>query len=42
MLSTPLTAQFLHGAAELERTARGLRPHRLPEWVREQFPDRSC
>jgi hypothetical protein len=39
MLSTPLTAQFLHGAAELERTARGLRPHRLPEWVREQFPD---
>lgn len=39
MLSTPLTAQFLHGAAELERTSRGLRPHRLPEWVREQFPD---
>lgn len=39
MLSTPLTAQFLHGATELERTARGLRPHRLPEWVREQFPD---
>jgi hypothetical protein len=39
MLSTPLTAQFLHGAAELERTPRGLRPHRLPGWVREQFPD---
>jgi hypothetical protein len=39
MLSTPLTAQFLHGAAELERTPRGLRPHRLPDWVREQFPD---
>jgi hypothetical protein len=39
MLSTPLTAQFLHGAAELERTDRGLRPHRLPDWVREQFPD---
>jgi hypothetical protein len=39
MLGTPLTAQFLHGAAELERTERGLRPHRLPEWVREQFPD---
>lgn len=39
MLSTPLTAQFLHGTAELERTSRGLRPHRLPEWVREQFPD---
>lgn len=39
MLTTPLTAQFLHGAAELERTPRGLRPHRLPGWVREQFPD---
>jgi hypothetical protein len=39
MLCTPLTAQFLHGAAELERTDRGLRPHRLPDWVREQFPD---
>ncbi|WP_419702685.1 GDSL-type esterase/lipase family protein [Promicromonospora sp. NFX87] len=39
MLGTPLTAQFLHGAAELERTARGLRPHRLPGWVRQQFPD---
>ncbi|MGI5191583.1 SGNH/GDSL hydrolase family protein [Promicromonospora sp. CA-289599] len=39
MLSTPLTAQFLHGTAELERTARGLRPHRLPGWVRERFPD---
>jgi hypothetical protein len=39
MLSTPLTAQFLHGAAELELTARGLRPHRLPDWVRQQFPD---
>ena len=39
MLSTPVTAQFLHGAAELERTARGLRPHRLPGWVRDQFPD---
>ncbi|MEV4016834.1 SGNH/GDSL hydrolase family protein [Nonomuraea angiospora] len=39
MPSTSLTASFVHGAAELERTARGLRPHRLPGWVRERFPD---
>lgn len=39
MPSTPLTAPFVHGAAELERTARGLRPHRLPGWARDQFPD---
>jgi hypothetical protein len=30
---------FLRGAAELERTGRGVRPHRLPSWVRDQFPD---
>ncbi|WP_433205380.1 GDSL-type esterase/lipase family protein [Dactylosporangium sp. CS-047395] len=34
-----LTPEFLRGAAEVEVTARGLRPHRLPAWVREQFPD---
>ena len=39
MPSTTLTAPFVHGAAELESTARGLRPHRLPAWVRAQFPD---
>ncbi len=25
---------LVHGAAELERTAVGLRPHRLPAWAR--------
>jgi hypothetical protein len=30
---------LVHGAAELEQTARGVRPHRLPAWVRAQFPD---
>jgi hypothetical protein len=30
---------LIRGAAEIEQTARGLRPHRLPAWVREQFPD---
>ncbi|MFD7307092.1 GDSL-type esterase/lipase family protein [Promicromonospora sp. NPDC059942] len=39
MLSTPLTSSLVHGAAEVETTARGLRPHRLPQWARTQFPD---
>jgi len=39
MITTPVTAPFLHGAAEVENTARGLRPHRLPAWVRAQLPD---
>ena len=39
MITTPLTAPYLHGVAEVETTARGLRPHRLPAWVRVQFPD---
>ncbi|WP_412102870.1 GDSL-type esterase/lipase family protein [Plantactinospora sp. KLBMP9567] len=32
-------AKLLRGVAEVEVTPRGLRPHRLPAWVREQFPD---
>lgn len=39
MIDTPVTPDLLHGAAEVETTARGLRPHRLPAWVRRQFPD---
>ncbi|PWU57959.1 lipase [Micromonospora sp. S4605] len=31
--------ELLRGAAEVEVTPRGIRPHRLPAWVREQFPD---
>ncbi len=34
-----VTPELVRGAAEVEVTARGLRPHRLPAWVREQFPD---
>ncbi|MEV4810941.1 GDSL-type esterase/lipase family protein [Micromonospora avicenniae] len=30
---------LVRGAAEVEVTPRGIRPHRLPAWVREQFPD---
>jgi hypothetical protein len=35
----PVLPELIRGAAEAEVTARGLRPHRLPAWVREQFPD---
>lgn len=36
---TPITPDLVRGAAELESTPRGLRPHRLPGWARRQFPD---
>ncbi len=39
MITTPITAELVHGADGLEATGRGLRPHRLPAWVRAQFPD---
>jgi len=38
-ISTTLTPALVRGAAELEATARGVRPHRLPAWVRTRFPD---
>jgi GDSL-like Lipase/Acylhydrolase family len=39
MISTPITPHLLHGVQQSEQTARGLRPHRLPEKMRAQFPD---
>ena len=39
MIDIPLTAAIVRGAAELEQTGRGLRPHRLPAWARAQTPD---
>lgn len=39
MRSIPVTSALLRGAADCEATPRGLRPHRLPRWVRAQFPD---
>ncbi|GLY54466.1 GDSL-type esterase/lipase family protein [Lentzea sp. NBRC 102530] len=39
MITTPLTGALVHGVAELEETGRGVRPHRLPAWVRDRFPD---
>ncbi|WP_181771327.1 GDSL-type esterase/lipase family protein [Amycolatopsis pittospori] len=39
MLTTPLTADLVRGALELEQTDRGLLPHRLPARARLQIPD---
>jgi hypothetical protein len=39
MITTPVSADLIRTVAEVETTARGLRPHRLPAWVRAQFPD---
>lgn len=39
MISTPITAELLRGALDLERTDRGLLPHRLPAWARKQYDD---
>ncbi|MEU5542755.1 GDSL-type esterase/lipase family protein [Streptomyces sioyaensis] len=38
-LTTPLTADLLRGALELERTEHGLLPHRLPARARAQCAD---
>lgn len=39
MYSYPIDFTILRGAFELEPTAHGLLPHRLPAWAREQCPD---
>lgn len=38
-ITTPLTAALVRGAQDLERTPRGLLPHRLPAWARAQCAD---
>ncbi|MEU9416806.1 GDSL-type esterase/lipase family protein [Streptomyces sp. NPDC048272] len=38
-ITVPVEPAFVRGAIDLERTGRGVLPHRLPAWVREQFPD---
>lgn len=38
-IATPVTEDFLRGALALERTERGVLPHRLPAWARAQCPD---
>lgn len=37
--TTPVTADLVHGALDLERTAHGLLPHRLPARARSQVSD---
>ncbi|WP_228375070.1 GDSL-type esterase/lipase family protein [Demequina iriomotensis] len=39
MISVPLDPALVRGVAELEPTAAGLVPHRLPAWARHRFPD---
>ncbi len=39
LTSTPITADLVHGAIELEQTEVGVLPHRLPAWARAQVPD---
>lgn len=36
---SPVSADLIHGAVEIERTEAGLLPHRLPAWARTQYPD---
>ncbi|MGI5489741.1 GDSL-type esterase/lipase family protein [Microtetraspora malaysiensis] len=38
-ITTPVTADILRGFLDLERTAHGLLPHRLPARARRQIPD---
>lgn len=38
-ITTPVTADLLRGAVELESTAQGVLPHRLPSWARAQCAD---
>ncbi|MFD9569048.1 GDSL-type esterase/lipase family protein [Streptomyces sp. NPDC059982] len=38
-ITTPLTEGLVRGALELERTAHGLLPHRLPAPARRQIPE---
>jgi hypothetical protein len=38
-ITTPVTADLVHGALDLEPTAHGLLPHRLPAAARAQIPD---
>ncbi len=39
MQPTPITADLVRGAVELEQTEHGLLPHRLPAWARAQTDD---
>lgn len=38
-IATPISAEILRGALDLELTPDGVLPHRLPAWARAQCPD---
>ncbi|BBJ46795.1 lipase [Streptomyces antimycoticus] len=38
-ITTPITADILRGALDLQHTAHGVLPHRLPAWARAQYTD---
>src|SRR4051794_26441599 len=38
-ITTPITADLLRGALDLERTKHGVLPHRLAAWARAQCAD---
>ncbi|GAB2644497.1 GDSL-type esterase/lipase family protein [Kribbella swartbergensis] len=38
-ITTPITADLLRGALDLEETEVGVLPHRLPAWARRQYDD---
>jgi GDSL-like lipase/acylhydrolase family protein len=38
-ITTPVTADLLRGALDVERTEHGVLPHRLPAWARAQCTD---
>ncbi|MFH8484452.1 GDSL-type esterase/lipase family protein [Streptomyces longisporoflavus] len=38
-ITTPITADILRGALDLEQTEHGVLPHRLPAWARAQWSD---
>ncbi|MEV0642738.1 GDSL-type esterase/lipase family protein [Streptomyces sp. NPDC050619] len=38
-ITTPITADLLRGAIDLEHTEHGVLPHRLPAWARAQYTD---
>ncbi|TVL89343.1 hypothetical protein [Streptomyces sp. SAJ15] len=40
-ITTAIEPWILRGALDLERTAHGVLPHRLPAAAREQIPDPS-
>ncbi|WP_042382125.1 GDSL-type esterase/lipase family protein [Streptacidiphilus melanogenes] len=39
LITTPVTEDLLRGHLDVEHTAHGLLPHRLPAWARRQLPD---